>query len=213
MRLLAYVEGSKEHKNLSIQPANQEEVKASWLRLLSLPRKVNPALDFTGRNCQVGQTSDKLWFLQSTLGGSVSRACTIPPGRPIICNVLSCELSDPELSDEEHAEYELEQRTKAALDKVDPKTLNFEVDNDKRVIDVNDWKKYKVQTPTTYVVLPYNNLFRVRPGLTRFASYGFYVKLTGLHPGHHTLFFGGVIPGPDKVPTFETSATYSLNQL
>jgi hypothetical protein len=173
---------------------------------------VNPALDKTGINCQVGQPSETLWFLQSTLGGSVNRACTIPPGRPIICNVLSCELSDPELADEEYTDKELEQGTKSALDKVDPKTLNFEVDNNK-IIDVDDWKEYKVQTPTSQIVLPYNSLFRTRPGLSRFAAYGFYVKLMGLKPGHHTLYFGGVIPGPGNTPTFETSANYDLTQI
>ncbi|MFL6525867.1 MAG: hypothetical protein ACJ70Q_06965, partial [Nitrososphaera sp.] len=151
-------------------------------------------------------------FLQSTLGGSVNRACTIPPGRPIICNVLSCEISDPELPDEKYSDYELEERTKSALDKVDPKALRFEVDNYK-VIDAEDWKEYKVQTPTSQVVLPYKNMFRTRPGLTRFAAYGFYVKLVGLRPGHHTVYFGGVIPGPGNIPTFETSANYDLTQL
>ncbi|MFL6512096.1 MAG: hypothetical protein ACJ70X_04050, partial [Nitrososphaera sp.] len=104
---LTHFEQSKGHQGLFIQPPKPEEVKMSWIRLLSLPRHVNPALDNTGMNCQVGQLSETLWFLQSTLGGSVNRACTIPPGRPIICNVLSCEISDPELPDEKYSDYEL----------------------------------------------------------------------------------------------------------
>src|SRR5688572_26931562 len=103
-----YVERSKEHNGLYVQRPTVEEVKTSWIRLLSLPREVNPTLDLTGRNCQVGQPSETLWFLQSTLGGSANRACTIPPGRPIICNILSCELSDPELPDEGYSDSKLE---------------------------------------------------------------------------------------------------------
>lgn len=196
----------------SVKPPNEEEVKKSWIRLLSLPRKVNPALDMTGVNCQVGQPSERLWFLQSTLGGSASRTCTIPAGRDIVCNVLSCELSDPELPGEKYAD--LEKRAREAFDNTN-KILNFEVDGKKVGISEADWENagYRITTSISEIGLPDNNLFEVHTGLTRFAADGYYVKLTGLEPGRHTLFFGGAILGKDKQPVFETAVHYNLTQL
>jgi hypothetical protein len=181
--------------------------------LLSQARQGNPAVDNTGEKCQVGQTSAGLWFLQSTIGGSVNRACTIPPGREIICNVLSCELSHPELPGEMLKDSDLEAKTRPAIESVDKGTLSFIVDN-QSLISGEEWDAYKVITPSSEVDFPADNLFQVQRGLTRFAAYGFYVKLTGLKRGPHTLYFGGAVPNPDGGPAiFETAVNYNLTQL
>lgn len=191
----------------------EDEVKTSWIRLLSLPRPDNPATDTTGSKCQVGQTSAGTWFLQSTVGGSVNRACTIPRGRQIICNVLSCSLSDPELPAETLKDSDLEARTRPAIDSVDKSTLSFIVDN-QSLISGDEWEAYKVQTRSSEINYPDNNLFQVQRGLTRFAAYGFYVKLTGLKPGPHRLYFGGAVPSSGGGPAiFETAVNYDLTQL
>jgi len=195
-------------------PPTPEEVTTLWHRLLSLPRHKNPAIDKTGAHCQDGQPSERLWFLQSTIGGSANRACTIPPGREIVCNVLSCELSDLELPGENLTNQGLGEKTLPAIDtNVETNTLYFKVDSE-ALIEGEKWKDYKVLTPPSQVVLPEKNLFLVQPGLTRFAAYGFYVKLLGLEPGPHNLSFGGTVMDPEKQLTiFETSVNYSLNQL
>jgi hypothetical protein len=202
---LAYIKGVK---------PTAVEVRTSWIRLLSQPRQDNPAVDMTGRNCPIGQQSEGLWFLQSTDGGSANRACTIPPKRDILCNILSCELSDAELAGEDLTNAQLEEKTRPAIDNnVDRNTLHFILDG-KPLIKGKAWEDYKVPTTSTDVVLPGNNLFQVQPGPTRFAAYGFYVKLTGLTPGPHTLYFGGTVRskggGP---PIFDTAVNYNLTQL
>jgi len=198
----------------AVEKPTPDEVRTSWIRLLSEPRQSNPAVDMTGANCRVGQTLAGVWFLQSTVGGSVNRACTIPPGRQIVCNVLSCELSDLELPGETLTDSDLEAKTRPTIDKnVDKSTLNFILDN-KSLISGEQWEEYKVLTPSSEVDLPDKNLFQVQPGLTRFAAYGFYVKLTGLERGPHTLHFGGKVPSLDGGSTiFETAVNYNLTQL
>jgi hypothetical protein len=198
---------------IPVEKVAEDEVKTSWIRLLSLPRPVNPAFDRTGANCQVGQTSAGRWFLQSTIGGSVTRACTIPPNRQIICNVLSCELSDAELTGQSLSDQDLVNITREAIDRVDASTLNFRVDDGESSINKEDWERFKVLTEPSEIVLPANNLFQVQDGSTRFAAYGFYVKLPALARGPHTLYFGGQVPAPDGKPVFETAVNYDLTQL
>jgi hypothetical protein len=196
------------------EPPTAEEVRASWLRLLSLSRPTNPAVDRTGAHCQDGQPPERLWFLQSTVGGTANRACTIPPKREIVCNVLSCELSDLELPGQNLTNEGLKDKTLPAIESnVETNTLYFKLNGDP-LIEGEEWEGYKVQTPPSQVVLPDNNLFQVQPGLTRFAAYGFYVKLIGLGPGPHTLSFGGQVRDPEKLSTiFETAVNYNLTQL
>ena len=170
----------------------------------------------TGANCPVAQSSQRLWFLQSTIGGNANRACTIPPNREIICNLISCELSDAELPGENLPDAQLVNKVRASIDQVDIGTLRFMVDNES-LIKKQDWHNFRVLTEPSQVFLPdsgYDNLFRVQGGYsTRFAADGYHVKLTDLSPGPHTLYFGGVARGPGGSPIFETSVNYNLTQL
>lgn len=194
--------------------ATQEEVRTSWIRLLSLPRQGNPALDMTGANCADAQPATGLWFLQSTLGGHANRACTIPINRDIVCNVISCELSDPELPGRYLPDPDLVNEVRSSIDQVDLNTLRFIVDNGS---PINRWQNFRVLTPPSSVFLPdsnYENLFRVQGGYsTRFAADGYYVKLTNLSPGPHTLSFGGAILAQGGRQTFQTSVDYNLTLL
>lgn len=165
----------------------------------------------TGANCADAQPATGLWFLQSTIGGHASRACTIPISRDIICNVISCELSDPELPGRYLNDQQLENEVQTSINQVDLNTLRFIVDNRS---PINRWQNFRVLTPPSSVFLPdsnYENLFRVQGGYsTRFAADGYYVKLTNLSPGPHTLSFGGAIQAPGGRHTFETSVDYNL---
>lgn len=197
---------------IPVDKVANDDVKTSWIRLLSLPRQVNPAVDMTGANCQVGQTSPGLWFLQSTIGGSANRACTIPANRQTICNVLSCELCDAEFPGQSLSDQDLVNQTRESIDRVDASSLNFIVDGES-YINGEDWEDFKVLTEPSEIVLPADNLFSVQGGSTRFAAYGFYVKLPSLTRGPHTLYFGGIVPSPDGAPLFETAVNYNLTQL
>lgn len=200
--------------SLAARQPTVDEVRTSWIRLLSLPRQGNPAVDMTGANCADAQPATGVWFLQSTIGGHAHRVCTIPANRDIICNVISCELSDPELPGRYLADQELENEVRSSIDQVDLNTLTFMVDNRS---PINRWQNFRVLTPPSSVFLPngnYDNLYRVQGGYsTRFAADGYYVKLTNLSPGSHTLSFGGAILAEGGRPTFQTSVDYNLTLL
>ena len=59
-----------------------------WQCALSIPAQVNPILDTTGVNCAQGQEDD-VWFLAGTFGGTVTRTCTIPAGKPIFFPLIN----------------------------------------------------------------------------------------------------------------------------
>jgi hypothetical protein len=201
---------------LSVSTPTADDVRASWIRLLSLSRQGNPAVDTTGMNCAAAQSDARRWFLQGTLGGSANRACTIPPNREIVCNVISYELSDPELPGQNLSNQQLTNAVQNSINQVDLASLRFILDN-QSLINRTQWRKFRVLTQPSQVFLPnsnYDNLFRVQGGYsTRFAADGYHVKLTGLSPGPHALYFGGTIRDPGGIPIFETAVNYSLTQL
>jgi hypothetical protein len=200
----------------AVATPSADEVRTSWERLLTLRREGNPATDMTGANCPVAQASPRLWFLQSTIGGSANRACTIPSNRQIVCNVISCELSDAELPGQNLPNPQLTNKVRDSIDQVDIRTLRFIVDN-VSLINEPDWPNFRVLTEPSQVFLPDNgndNLFRVQGGYsTRFAADGYHVKLTDLSAGPHTLYFGGVARGPGGTPIFQTAVNYNLTLL
>lgn len=59
-----------------------------WIWSESVPVKANPIDDTTGADCNLGQPSD-VWFLAGTHGGSATRHCTVPSGRPVYLPVLN----------------------------------------------------------------------------------------------------------------------------
>jgi hypothetical protein len=200
---------------LAARQPTQDEVRTSWIRLLSLPRQGNPAVDMTGANCAAAQPATGVWFLQSTIGGHANRTCTIPANTDIICNVISCELSDPELPGRYPTDRELENEVQNSINHVELNSLRFLVDNRSLI---NRWQNFRVLTPASSVFIPdsnYENLFRVQGGYsTRFAADGYYVKLTHLSAGPHTLSFGGAVQDPGgRRRTFETSVDYNLTIL
>ncbi|MBY8870932.1 hypothetical protein K7640_03630 [Micromonospora sp. PLK6-60] len=59
------------------------ELAARWVAWVAAHRQpVNPIKDGTGRDAGRHQPDD-VWFLAGTFGGSVSRRCVVPAGRPL----------------------------------------------------------------------------------------------------------------------------------
>jgi hypothetical protein len=67
-----------------------KELSAEWQQwVLSIPTPVNPLLDTTGAHCMVGQRG-AVWFLTGTsFGGSVTRVCDVPEGKPLFFPVVN----------------------------------------------------------------------------------------------------------------------------
>lgn len=65
------------------------ELQSQWWQfVLSIPSSVNPLLDTTGANCMVGQRGPT-WFLLGSLGGAVTRSCSIPQGESLFFPVVN----------------------------------------------------------------------------------------------------------------------------
>ena len=65
------------HTSFATSPS---KLSAEWWQLfLSLPASGNPLLDNSGSSCGFGQRGSE-WFLVGSLGGTVTRTCSIPEG-------------------------------------------------------------------------------------------------------------------------------------
>ncbi|MFC4057003.1 signal protein [Planomonospora corallina] len=70
-------------------PSPVEEVQGRWWTWASSePEKTNPVADPTGRFCDRNQPDD-VWFLAGTFGGTVTRTCAVPAGRPIVVPLVN----------------------------------------------------------------------------------------------------------------------------
>jgi len=60
---------------------------AWWTWAISIPYSSNPIFDPDGSSCGVGQ-SGPVWFLAGSAGSSVTRTCSVPPGKAIFFPIV-----------------------------------------------------------------------------------------------------------------------------
>jgi hypothetical protein len=173
-----------------------------WIWALSVPEENNPITDQTGENCDINQQGP-VWFLAGTLGGSVTRECSIPPGKAILLSPLNIECS--------YAEFPAMKTEKELRDCAQWPGASVEVTIDG--VNIQEIDKYNVQSPIFDVVLPENNIFGAPAGPTKAVSGGWWVLLEPLQPGKHQISFGGSVVDNPTTGTqgFAVEATYSLN--
>lgn len=73
---------------------------AWWSWAMSIPFDRNPIFDADGSSCDQAQ-SGPVWFLAGSAGGSVTRSCSVPPGKAVffpIINVLADYPCPPEFA-------------------------------------------------------------------------------------------------------------------
>jgi hypothetical protein len=166
---------------------------AFWQWLYSIPVPNNPALDETGVNCGVGQAGP-VWYLPGVfnVSGSATRGCTIPSGKALFFPILNAECSDIE------GNGTTEDALRAcARSLIDPVTdLAVEVDG----VPVQNLQNYRVTSSLMPFTVPDNNLlqlfgFPAVPGeVYHLVSDGYYLMLSPLPVGQHTLHFHGSVP-------------------
>jgi hypothetical protein len=156
----------------------------SWL--LSIPKKENPAIDETGKYCSINQKNENVWFLAGTFGNivPVNRKCTIPAGKAIFFPILEKEDSfqeDPDLKTEE----DLKTRARDATNRM----VQIEATIDgKRVYQLEN---YRVQSEVFDLTFPEDNVYNIRPGLTRSVCDGYWIFIKPLQTGMHYIHFKG----------------------
>jgi len=196
-------------------PRNYEPFGKSWNKwtaiwcnwLLSIPRDRNPALDETGKNSSQNQTDANVWFLAGTFGNNtpLRRKCTVP-----VCRALLFPLADKEDSFAEDLdianEGELSMRARTSMDRLI--YLQLIVDG-KRLLNL---KKYRVHSEFFDLTFPENNVYDVKPGVTRSICDGYWAFLRPLPIGSHEIYFsaGIFLPKDDTVTMqIKNSSIYS----
>jgi hypothetical protein len=160
---------------------------AWWQWALGQPAPSNPVLDSTGAFCGQGQTG-QVWFLAGTFGGpAVTRSCTVPAGKALLLPVLNDAYfafpTDPPSQRTEA--YVRSQVTAVATTSAPFATIDG--------VAVPNIPDYLEKSTLFRVVLPADNLFGLDAGfvLEPCADEGYYLVLSPLTPGHHTIHFGG----------------------
>lgn len=167
-----------------------------WKWITSIPRPMNPGLNYLEEFCAISQNDPLVWFLAGKFGGKLAvklasstiRRCRIPRGRAILFPVINCEYSfadEPSIT----TEGDLEERCRSEIDDI----VHINASLNGRALDV---KRYRVQTPCFTLHLPPENCVRGISGTTRMASDGFWLFIAGLPCGTHRLeSFGSCLAG------------------
>ena len=174
-----------------------------WLWALSLPADANhPLFDETGIDCGRGQ-SGPVWFLGGVfnVSGTATRdLCIVPPGTTLFFPVLNVLFSTATGDGATEAVLRAGATafTATAID------LACEVDGSA----IKNLQGYRAQSPLfTYGPLIDNNIFGLASGLTSPAiSDGYFLMLSPLSPGPHTIHFHGTFP----TCPFTLDVTYNL---
>ena len=162
---------------------------AWWQWVFAQPIKTNPLLDETGKDCAVGQQG-KVWFLAGNFGGTVERDCTIPTDTALFFPVLNG-WADNIGVDPPFTKKGLIDACNSTID--NPTELAVTIDDQ----SLKNLENYRIK-PTffTYTLPEKNNLleffvpkndFPTTPPPPGAVSCGYYVMLSPLSPGEHTL--------------------------
>ena len=191
---------------------------AWWTWALSIPADTNPILDPTGANGALGQ-SGPVWFLAGVgfgIGPTVERSLTVPPGKMLFFPLVNYvwvntpQYGDPPWSPEQEAFAR--GFIGAGIDSA--QDLTCQVDGK----EITDLMAYRCKTPiggAEMVTMPDGNLFGIAAGTYGpMVTDGYYLMLTPLTPGEHTIHFTGGLAGsgpPYNIPPSATmDVTYHL---
>jgi hypothetical protein len=171
-----------------------------WQWLLSIPAAINPNLDTTGANCAQGQEDD-VWFLAGAFGGTVTRTCTIPGGKPIFFPLINTVAFKP-LGHETLLDLR-----RLAADFIDTVTvLQATIDGDA----VQNLFSFRVRSPSFTVIAPPRGV--VPPGQLSvpgntdpIVSDGYWLLLSPLPVGQRVIHFHA-----ETSDGFVVDVTYNL---
>jgi hypothetical protein len=178
-------------KRLPTDQTYGEAAASWWTWALSQPATKNPLKDPTGKYCAEGQPASDIWYLAgSNSPEPVVRRCTVPRSRTLlfpVLNVISSWIPDSptDIATEEDVES-LRANARVISDATD---LSLTIDG----VKVHNLKRFYEESELIKVDLPADNIFgvpegkRIDPG----ADAGYYVAVSGLHPGKHTLVWSG----------------------
>ena len=195
-----------------------KQLSAEWWQwALSIPTSENPQLDTTGGKCVVGQRGS-VWFLAGTFGGgTTTRTCSLPEGKVLFFPVInSVNIDTPNVCGQGPEKIPVEDLRALSATFIDGAT-NLLVEVDSESIE----NFHRIQSKVFEVALPEDNVFDapcasaggVPAGIYSPAvDEGFYVQLTPLEVGNHTLHIHSENPGDPSTSAddFVLDVTYNL---
>jgi len=187
-----------------LYPRNYQPFGKSWEKwtaiwcnwLLSISRDKNPAVDESGKNCSQNQVDANVWFLAGTFGNNipVRRKCTVPKSKAILFPISVKEDSFTEDLDMTNEE-DLAVRARNSMDRLI--CLQLTVDG-KKLLNLDE---YRVQSEFFDLIFPEDNVYDVKPGITRSVCDGYWAFLRPLPIGSHEIYFSAQVflPKDDEV--------------
>lgn len=183
---------------------------AWWQWVSSIPADNNPILDETGEDAAAGQ-SGSVWFLAGNVGGATERTVTVPAGKALFVPILNTAYYGYPCDDRNLPGCEIDEALETANDvatllsfitpSMDGATVTCEIDG--VAVDA-----HRVESSTIYSVdVVEGNVFGYPPGPYHpCVDAGYYVMLTPLSVGSHTIHFAGT----NADGSFGLDVTYHL---
>lgn len=179
--------------------AKWAELWTTWI--LSIPKTCNPAADVTGEHWHINQNGPVL-FLAGTFGGFAKRKCTIPDGKGIFFPIITKECSFAEDYDL-NTEKQLIKRVRQFIDCVTQ--MEVVIDG----VKLQGLRKYRAHSSIFDLAIPENNVYDVKPGLTKSVTDGYWILLKRLSAGKHRLYFSAEVSLPSGSKMAEIARRYN----
>jgi hypothetical protein len=183
------------------------QAAASWWKwALSQPADRNPILDTEGTQCANGQPAFGVWYLAgSDQSAPVRRTCTVPKFRTLVfpvINVLAPWIVTA--PDDIPTDADIAALRESARRIADATDLTLTIDG----VAVRNLGRFFEESTPVALTLPENNLFGVEAGLRLEPGFdaGYYVAVSGLLPGKHTLAWSGA----SEALGFSQDITYEI---
>jgi hypothetical protein len=172
-----------------------------WNWALAEPVDKIPLFDDTGALCAQAQAGP-VWFLAGTLGGTANRDCSVPAGKALLMPIVNEGVFN---FPGDTFDLNAEQAGVAADAHAAAGSLTFAVDG--KPLAPRDIAASFEESGAFNITMPVNNVFGLDPGTVVGPSVdaGYYLILSPLPPGTHTISYGGTIAGAT------VSVTYTLH--
>lgn len=155
-----------------------------WKWALSSPSSINPVHDRTGVHCATNQRGP-VWFLAGGFGSStVSRRCTIPPGKHLFFPIINMLHYPPTANSGVTCARAI---GNSALNNDTALDLFVRIDG----VAIQNPKQFRAMTSECFNVLERVSKDRLPYNAYPSATDGFWILLPPLKKGIHTIAYGG----------------------
>lgn len=171
--------------NFKLEGRSAADLSADWWKwAMSSPDEISPVRDNSGAHCDTGQRGN-VWFLAGGFGTNlIRRSCVIPEGKYIFFPIINMAYWPRE----ENNGYTCKQAIKnAAVNNETAIDLFVELDG----VVVKEPKKFRARTKKCFDIYDWIPTIEKPYNAYPSASDGYWILLSPLAVGKHTVRFGG----------------------